>query len=813
MDIRERSLKTLEYGKIINKLAGFTGSEMGRQKATELLPEKNADIVRMFLKETSDGVSFILRRGYPPAGGMNDIRPQLKRASVGSSLNAGELLKVAEVLHVCRILKEYSGVGKMPETTQSEKLGNEETGNCVYNLILRLEANMRIERQIRDSIISEEEISDSASPDLYDIRKKIRDRQNAIKDKLGEIIRSPRYQKFMQEAVVMMRGDRYVVPVKMEFKGEVPGVVHDMSASGATIFIEPIAVVEANNSIRELKVRENLEIDRILSILTAEVSDFAVQLETDVSILGSLDFIFAKAKLSLDLDCICPSVNGEGYISIIKGRHPLLDGKTVVPIDIALGKTYHTLVITGPNTGGKTVALKTLGLLALMTCAGLHIPAGEGTSIAVFDGVFADIGDEQSIEQSLSTFSSHMKNIVEVLKCSDDNSLVLLDELGAGTDPTEGAALAMAILDHLRLMGEVTAATTHYSEIKVYAAITADVENASCEFDVSTLKPTFRLLTGIPGKSNAFAISQRLNLPEAIIDKAKNFMTQEDLRFEDMLDSIEKNRIEAEKEKILLTGLKNETAALKNELEVRKRELIKSEDEILGKASEKAHTIIADASREAGRIIKELRRLETEKEDAGRLKAAEELRQKLRDISGDESQYESNAKLLDMYEESSNENDLPGRDLKPGDTVYITKLDKKGTVLGIAARDKQVLVQAGIIKVNVPYDSLRYIDGQKAANRELKSMGSTTLPPVRAVPLELDVRGLTVDEAVSHLEKHIDSAGIAGLSEVFVIHGKGTGALRAGIHRFLRQNPRVSSYRLGNLGEGDAGVTVITIKK
>ncbi|MDD5602481.1 MAG: endonuclease MutS2 [Eubacteriales bacterium] len=810
--MNDKSLKLLEYDKIIMKLADLTSSDMGRNKALELMPAGDAGTASQRLECTSDGVRFILKRGAPSLRGLHDIRSETARARLGSSLTPGELLRISAVLNVCRTLKN----------TVAGDNADERQPDHVDSLLSGLASNAGLETNIKDAILSEEEIADTASPALRDIRRKIRDRQNDIRDRLGDVIRSPGHQKHIQESIVTVRGGRYVIPVKVEFRNEIPGVVHDMSSSGATVFIEPMAVVEANNDIRELTVKERLEIEKILAELTQDVAEFADRLDVDIEILGELDFIFAKAKLSLDYKCTCPSINEEGFIEIKNGRHPGIDKDKVVPVDISAGKSFRTLVITGPNTGGKTVALKTLGLFALMSAAGLHLPADEGTSSAVFNEVLADIGDEQSIEQSLSTFSSHMKNIVEILAKAGSGSLVMLDELGAGTDPTEGAALAMAILEHLKLSGAVTAATTHYSEIKVYAAVTEGVENACCEFDVKTLRPLYKLLTGIPGRSNAFAISERLGLDPFIIGKAKEFLTHEDIRFEDMLASIEKKRQEAENDRLSIRDMKAEIAALKEGLHEKNRETEQRAQEKLRESAAKAGRILAEARREAEFIIAGLKKLERDKEQQNIAHAAQELKQRLRSKITETKAYlwEGNQAGPDGYEEDEDYNG----NYMPGETVFIKDIGKKGTVLGEADKNGQIPVQAGIMKISVPVASLRHVSetgkgngrdgyGHDAANVK-KAPAGTGLSgaETRAVPLELDVRGLTVDEAVELIDRHIDSSSLAGLREVFVIHGKGTGALRAGIHRYLSKNTGISSYRLGAIGEGDAGVTVIKIR-
>jgi DNA mismatch repair protein MutS2 len=791
--MNEKTLRVLEFDKIIDKLLSRAASTLGKDMVRELTPSTEPSKIRDMLKETDDGVTYILRKGSPPLGAIHDIRASLKRAELGATLGPGELLKVADGLRACRNLKGYAG----------DNIVKDE-GNCVSSLISALEINKRIEDKISIAIISEEEISDAASTTLANIRRQIREKQSSIREKLNDIVRNSRYQKFMQEAIVTMRGDRYVIPVKQEFRNEIQGLVHDSSGSGATIFIEPLSVVEANNGIKQLMIKEQAEIERILQELTGDVAVIIEPLKSNVSILATLDFIFAKAKLSADLRCISPNINCDGNIIIKKGRHPLIDQKVVVPIDFWIGNEFKTLVVTGPNTGGKTVTLKTVGLFTLMAQAGLHIPANEGSEISVFKKVFADIGDEQSIEQSLSTFSSHMKNIVGILKEADDRSLALFDELGAGTDPTEGAALAISILDHLRNIGAVTVSTTHYSELKVYAITTADVENACCEFDVETLRPTYNLLIGVPGKSNAFAISKRLGLSDEIIDMAKERLTTEEVKFEDMLISIEKNRSESEKDKMKTEALRLEVEKLRNDLSNQIKKTNDQKEKVLRQAKEDARKIYLQAKSDAEDILNELRKLEREKETAERNKAVEEMRLRLK-------------KNVDNLDEALTESILPKhgyvkppQNLKPGDSVLIVNLNQKGTIITPPDKDGQALVQAGIMKINVHVTNLRFVDEQKA---EIKKTGSGRIgvAKTKTISTEIDLRGMNLDEAVEAVDKYLDDASIAGLKEVTLIHGKGTGVLRSGIHQYLKLNSHAASYRLGKYGEGETGVTVVEI--
>lgn len=793
--MNEKTIRILEYNKIIDKLVSLTASNLGAELAKQLMPDADFEKVKMNLKETSDGVNFISRRGSPPLGGINDIRDSIRRADIGSVLNPGELIRVAGVLRAVRNLKTYSS-GENIRTSED---------NIVGELINCLEANKRVEDKINLCIVSEEEISDNASPALGNIRRQIRHAQNSIKDKLNDLVRSSKYQKYMQESIVTLRGDRYVVPVKQEYRTEIPGLIHDSSASGATLFIEPMAVVDANNTIRELKLKEQAEIERILQELSSDVSEISVNLSENITILAKLDFIFAKAKLSLDFNCVCPKLNRDGKTIIKKGRHPLLDPKIVVPIDFWIGDEFDTLVVTGPNTGGKTVTLKTVGLFTLMTQAGLHIPANEGTEISVFNKVFADIGDEQSIEQSLSTFSSHMKNIVNILENVDFSSLVLFDELGAGTDPTEGAALAMAILEHLKEKGCTIVATTHYSQLKVYAVTTPHVENACCEFDVETLKPTYKLLIGVPGRSNAFAISNRLGLIDAVVERAKGYLTSEEIKFEDMLLSIEKNLSQSESEKMQAQVLKVEAEKIRNEIDEQKRRFEDKRENVLKEAREEARRVLLDAKHEAENILSEMRRMQREQESLNSQKEAEGMRLRLKN-------------KIDTIEDALSKpiipkNTLvkPPKNLKPGDSVLITNLNQKGTVVVPPDKNGEAIVQAGIMKINVHITNLKVIDEQKAQIKKTGA-GEIGVSKARNISTEINVRGLNLEEALEIVDKYLDDAVLSNLSEVSIIHGKGTGVLRNGIHQYLKTNKRVKSYRLGKYGEGETGVTIVELK-
>ncbi len=791
--MNDRALRVLEYDKIMKKLDERTVSSLGRSFVETLKPVTDFNEVEARLKETTDTSAYLWRKGGAPFGGIHDIRSALKRVEIGSILGISELLKVGDVLRCGRILKQYL----------TNDIPSDWEGNLTLELGRQITVFKQVEEAISHAILSEDEISDHASPELFSIRKGIRQKQDSIKDRLSAFIRSSDYKKIMQDAVVTLRGDRYVIPVKQEYKSQVPGLIHDMSSSGATVFIEPLAVVEANNEIKALLIREQHEIERILAELTARVEEIRVDLGVNIGILARLDFMFAKAKLSRDLRGISPRLSTKRVINIIKGRHPLLDKEKVVPIDIELGNEFSTLVVTGPNTGGKTVTLKTVGLFVLMLQSGLHIPVQEGSEFGLFDSVYADIGDEQSIEQSLSTFSSHMKNIVTILDEADEGSLVLFDELGAGTDPTEGAALAIAILEGLTKRGICTMATTHYSELKIYAMTTPRVQNACCEFDVETLRPTYRLLVGVPGKSNAFAISQKLGLDPYVINKAKEHLTQDNIQFEDVLSDIEKNRTQAEREKESAEALKREIEALRTEAQKEKERINKERDRIITKAKEEARAIVINARYEAEELLESLKELQKKGYRQSMDKELQEARTSVRRLDNLEGS------LVETYEVRGYVE--PPQDLKAGESVLMLNLDQKATVLEAPDTDGQVMVQAGIMKVKVHVSQLKRVDEQKES---LEKMNKVRIAGVKASPvkLDLDLRGLNVEEALDKVDKYVDDAVIAGLHEVTLIHGKGTGVLRKAIHDHLRGHSHVVAYRLGKYGEGETGVTVVELK-
>ncbi|MGE5329137.1 MAG: endonuclease MutS2 [Deltaproteobacteria bacterium] len=790
--MQDNLLKILEFDKIVNLLAEECSSLIGMELAKKLTPSFELSEVLEFLEETSEAVEFIMHKGIPPFQGIKDIRHSVDKAKKSDLLNPGEILAIGYTLRSSRSLKGYFD---KENTTQSHY-------HTLLPLFKGLYQNNRIEDKIFLSIISEDEISDNASPALYSIRRQIAQVEQDIKDKLNKMIHSSSYQKYLQESFITIRGGRYVLPVKQEYRNEITGLVHDASSSGATLFIEPMVLVEANNLIKQLKIKETQEIERILYELSALIAEIASELRDNIEILAKLDFIFAKGKLSLGMKGVKPSVCSNGTLNIIKGRHPLLASEKVVPIDIWFDNKYNTLVITGPNTGGKTVTLKTVGLLTLMAQAGLHIPAKDGSEMNVFTKIFADIGDEQSIEQNLSTFSSHMKNIIEILNNVQANSLVLLDELGSGTDPIEGAAIATSILEFLHNKNAVTVATTHYSELKLFALKTEGIENASCEFDVATLMPTYRLLIGIPGRSNAFAISRKLGLNDSILDRAQNFISDEETRFEDVIAAVENDRREAESALIEIEYLKTEAKRLKEELEKSKAAMESQKEGLIREAKNKARQIISEAKEEAENAIKEIKKL-AEEEVIERDKKASKIREGLQNKLK-ENQVNTEIPLFNMNAGKSSHS------FKSGDNVYILTLKQKGVALGAADETGNVMVQAGAIKIKVPASVLQPIKETKSKESQI-SIKNVLSNKERNVSLELDLRGQTLEEAVANTDMYLDNAYLSGVKNVTIIHGKGTGVLRKGIHAFLKKHPNVRSYRLGVFGEGEQGVTIVEL--
>ena len=787
----EKSLITLELPAVLEMLAAEAVGDTAKEQARALTPSVEPAEVRRRQEETTAAKTMMVVRGSPSFSGVKDVRPSLARADLGGALNTRELLDIARVLQCARLVRGYIAddtVGKTP----------------IDHLFYALHANKFLEEKISTSISGEDEIADGASPELANIRRQMRAAAARARDSLQKIISSPSYAKALQEPIITMRQDRYVVPVKAEHKGAIPGLVHDISASGATLFIEPMAAVKANNELRELSAKEKIEIDRILAELSADCAEHRDDISADFEILVRLDLIFAKAKLSYKLNC--QSAAGEaGGIVLRRARHPLLDQAKAVPISLELGDSFDTLVITGPNTGGKTVSIKTIGLLAAMNQCGLHIPADDGSNLPVFSHILADIGDEQSIEQNLSTFSAHMSNIVNIISECDERSLILFDELGAGTDPTEGAALAVAIIEYCRRKGAVIAATTHYAELKVYATNEPGVQNASCEFDVETLRPTYHLLVGIPGKSNAFAISQRLGLGEDIIADARNRVSTESASFEATIEKLEQTRL-------LLERDRNEAAVKLREAQenAKKAAFLKAELEVrLDKADLKsrreAERIIQEARSTAEEVFRELdemRRRANEQEEAQQInEARSQLRRKL-NLSQEALQKEL---------EPAAEEKTSSRPVKVGDTVQIKSMGMKATVLSISS-DRVLSLRAGIMNVTAKEDEVLLLEGVKAPGP--KAVAKSSAAQLRSMSIEpqIDLRGMESVEAVLAAERYIDSAVMSRLKTVTIIHGKGTGALRAAVQQMLKRNKSVKSFRLGRFGEGEAGVTVVELK-
>lgn len=792
MDFYEKSLNILELPTVLEMLAAEAVTDGGREACFKLRPSADRLEVKNRLAETSAAKEMMVVRGSPSLSGIKDIRPSLSRADLGGSLNTIELLNIARVLQCARLVKGY---------TSDDKLGK----SCIDHLFAALHANRFLEEKITGSIVGEDEIADSASSELANIRRKIRAASARVRDCLQKIISSPSYAKVLQEPIITMRSDRFVVPVKAECKGAIPGLVHDISASGATLFIEPMAAVKANNELRELAAKEKTEIERILAELSADCASHAEDIASDYSYLITLDGIFARAKLSYKLNGIEPELREKGVV-LRRARHPLLPKDKAVPISLELGEDFDTLIITGPNTGGKTVTLKTIGLLNVMAQCGLHIPADDGSGVPVYRHVLADIGDEQSIEQNLSTFSAHMTNIVHILGECDADSLLLFDELGAGTDPTEGAAIAIAVIEHARKLGADVAATTHYAELKVYATNENGIQNASCEFDVETLSPTYRLLVGVPGKSNAFAISERLGLSKDIIDDAKARIGVQNASFEATIEKLEQTRALLERDRA-------ETAKKLREAEesAKKAAFLRAELSVrLEKADEKARRdaerIISDARRTAEDTFAELdemRRKMNDDEQAQEVnRARSELRRKLN---------ESQSKVKAKQPEKPAEDKKSARDVRAGDTVEIKSMGVKAEVIDVNP-DGTLNLRAGIMNVKLKPDDVYLIEGHAAKQKKQSVTLAGSTAPRAAVSPEIDLRGMESIEAVNAAEQYIDSAVMGKLKTVTIIHGKGTGALRAAVQQMLKRNKAVKSYRLGRFGEGESGVTIVELK-
>lgn len=797
--MNQKVLKTLEYNKIITQLTSYAASTPGKLLCQNLLPMSDYHEIVQAQTETSDALTRVRMKGSLSLSGVRDVRDSLKRLEIGSALGIPELLSISSLLTVAARAKAYG------QHEESEEFSDD----SLDSMFRSLEPVTSVNNEIKRCILSEDEISDNASPGLHKVRRSMHGINDRIHTQLNSILNSCR--SYLQDAVITMRDGRYCLPVKAEYKSQVNGMVHDQSSTGSTLFIEPMAVIQLNNELRTLEIQEQKEIEAVLADLSGQLMPYTEELAIDLQILSHLDFIFAKAALSRHFKCSEPKFNTEGRIHIKDGRHPLLDPQKVVPITVWLGTDFDLLMVTGPNTGGKTVSLKTVGLFTLMGQAGLHIPAFEESELAVFEEVFADIGDEQSIEQSLSTFSAHMTNIVHILNQADSHSLCLFDELCSGTDPTEGAALAIAILNFLHNMKCRTMATTHYSELKIYALSTPGVENACCEFDVATLRPTYRLLIGIPGKSNAFAISKKLGLPDYIIDDAKTHLESEDETFEDVISRLEENRVTIEKERAEIESYKAEIARLKSGLEKKEERFDERKDKMIRKANEEAQQILREAKETADRTIKNINKLAAS--SGIDTKALEAERTKLRD-----SLKKVEGGLSLKQETKKPHKAINPKTLKLGDGVRVLSMNLNGTVSSLPDAQGNVFVQMGILRSKVNISDLELLQENSVSGPGLESRkkgsGSSNIKMSKSFGIspEINVLGMTVDEAVAQLDKYLDDAYIAHLPQVRIVHGKGTGALRAGIHKHLKRLKYVKEFHLGGFGEGDAGVTIVVFK-
>ena len=816
--MNEKALKTLEYTKIIDQLTEYASTEMGKQMCRELQPSCDLGTIRQSQTETTDALTRVRMKGSLSFGGVKDVRGSMKRLEIGSSLGIPELLAVSSLLTVAARAQSYGRHEKSEEFPD----------DSLDERFRALDPLTPVNNEIKRCLPSEDEVSDDASPGLAKVRRSMKIVGGRVHTQLNSILNSSR--TYLQDAVITMRDGRYCLPVKAEYKSQVPGMVHDQSSTGSTVFIEPLAIVKLNNELRELEIQEKREIEFVLAALSSQLMPYTDAILSDLSILAELDFIFAKAALSRHYNCVEPKFNNKRYINIKDGRHPLLNPKQVVPINIWVGDSFDLLIVTGPNTGGKTVSLKTVGLFTLMGQSGLHIPAFEGSELAVFDNVFADIGDEQSIEQNLSTFSAHMTNIVSILNEADANSLCLFDELCSGTDPTEGAALAIAVLNFLHNMTCRTIATTHYSELKVFALTAPGVENACCEFNVETLRPTYRLLIGIPGKSNAFAISRKLGLPDYIIDEAKNQMEQKDESFEDLLANLENSRVTIEKEREEIASYKQEIETLKNRLQQKEERFSEQKEKMLSKAREEAQKILQDAKDTADQTIRNINKLAKSSGVNKELEAERtKLRGKIQDVD----------KKLAVKKTAAPKKAVSAKKLRLGDTVRVLSMNLKGTVSSLPNARGDLYVQMGILRSLVNIKDLALLNessisgpgldnsagsagGRGAGRNSAKTPGAfgkgkssqsgIKMSKSFSVSPEINLIGLTVDEAVPELDKYLDDAYLAHLPQVRVVHGRGTGALRAGVHKHLKRLNYVKEFHLGEFGEGDTGVTIVTFK-
>lgn len=791
--MNKKTLAKLEYNKIIELLTDHSSSFSGKELCRRLKPMTSLTDIQVAQEETGAAFTRIVKKGRPSFSGCNPVNDSLRRLEIGGSLGSGELLRICKLLETAGRAKAY---GRHDNANDTE--------DCLDSYFSQLNPVSILTTEIRRCIIEEDEISDEASPALKHIRRQMGQINDKVHSTLSGMVNGS-LRTYLQDPIITMRGDRYCIPVKAEYRSQVSGMIHDQSSTGSTLFIEPMAIVKLNNDLKELYGKEQEEIQVILARLSADAAEYISDIQTDYTVLRTLDFIFAKGSLAIDMNASLPLFNTEGRIHIREGRHPLLDKRSVVPITLTLGDTFDLLIVTGPNTGGKTVSLKTVGLFTLMGQSGLHIPALDRSELAVFTEVYADIGDEQSIEQSLSTFSSHMTNIVSFLKKVDDQSLVLFDELGAGTDPTEGAALAISILNHLHMRGIRTMATTHYSELKVYALSTPGVENASCEFDVETLRPTYHLLIGIPGKSNAFAIAGKLGLPDFIIEDAKTRLTEQDESFEDLLTDLETSRRTIEKEQETIASYKREIERLKQETEKKQEKLEEQRDRILREANEKAHAILAEAKETADETMRNFHKFGKANISASEMeRERERLRKKM----------ESTRSGM-MKEPAKPKKEYKPSDFKLGESVKVLSMNINGTVASLPDNKGNLTVQMGILRSQVNISDLEIIDETPAYLKKTTragGKGKIKMSKSLSVSTEINLLGKTVDEAIAELDKYLDDASLAHLSSVRIVHGKGTGALRKGIHQYLRRQKHVRSFRLGEFGEGDAGVTIAELK-
>ena len=792
--MNQKALSSLEYPKIIERLTEKASSPMGKELCRKLQPSTDINKIRLMQTQTKDALTRLFQKGSVSFGSVKDIRGSLNRLEIGSSLG------IMEILSVCALLENTSRVKAYSRGARSDL-----PSDSLDSMFEQLAPLTPLSSEIRRCILSEDEISDDASPALLQVRRNMKVTNDRIHTQLSGLVNG-NARTYLQDSVITMRNGRYCIPVKAEYKGQVPGMIHDQSSTGSTLFIEPMAVVKLNNDMRELELQEQKEIEIILAGLSEQIAEEREAIALNLELMVQLDFIFARAGLAMDMNGSEPVFNEEGRVLLKKARHPLIPKKKVVPIDIRLGDDFDLLIITGPNTGGKTVSLKTVGLLTLMGQAGLHIPALDRSELALFHEIYADIGDEQSIEQSLSTFSSHMTNIVSFLEKADSRSLVLFDELGAGTDPTEGAALAISILSYLHDKGIRTMATTHYSELKVYALSTPGVENACCEFSVETLRPTYRLLIGIPGKSNAFAISSKLGLSDQIIERAKEQISEQDESFEDVLSSLEENRVTIENETLEIARYKEEIKTLKAQLESRQEKLDAQRDRILRQANEEAHKVLEEAKEYADQTMKLFHKFQKNNVDTS---AVERERQELR-----KRMNKAEKNMSDRQETKKPKKQLTAKDIRPGDSVKVLSMNLKGTVGSRPDSKGFLFVQMGIIRSKVHLSDLELVDEPVITTPSLQKTGAGKIRMSKSasVSTEINLLGRTVDEAIAELDKYLDDAYIAHLKSVRIVHGKGTGALRKGIHDYLRRQKHVSSFRLGEFGEGDAGVTIVDFK-